>query len=149
MSTHAGIGAPVERKEDLRLITGAGCFSDDVNLPGQAYAVMLRSPHAHARLRGIDVANALAAPGVLAVLTGRDLLADGIKPIPHRPFSPHPADIPLENTDGTPMFTAPHFPLAIDKVRHVGEAVAMIIADSVGSAKVSWSMSITTCCRRS
>ena len=135
MSTHAGIGAPVERKEDLRLITGAGCFSDDVNLPGQAYAVMLRSPHAHARLRGIDVANALAAPGVLAVLTGRDLLADGIKPIPHRPFSPHPADIPLENTDGTPMFTAPHFPLAIDKVRHVGEAVAMIIADSVGSAK--------------
>ena len=53
--------------------------------------------------------NALAAPGVLAVLTGRDLIADGMKPIPHRPFSPHPADIPLENTDGTPMFTAPHF----------------------------------------
>jgi carbon-monoxide dehydrogenase large subunit len=72
---------------------------------------------------------------VLAVLTGRDLAADGMKPIPHRPFSPHPADIPLENTDGTPMFTAPHFPLVIDKVRHVGEPIAMIIADSIGHAK--------------
>jgi len=131
----ARIGQPVERKEDLRLITGAGCFSDDVNLSGQAYAIILRSPHAHARLRGIDAGNALAAPGVLAVLTGRDLIADGMKPIPHRPFSPHPADIPLENTDGSPMFTAPHFPLATDKVRHVGEGVAMIIADSIAHAK--------------
>jgi carbon-monoxide dehydrogenase large subunit len=135
VSTYGRIGEPVARKEDLRLVTGAGCFSDDVNLPGQTYAVILRSPHAHARLRGIETADAQAAPGVLAILTGRDLLADGIKPIPHRPFSPHPADIPLENTDGTPMFMAPHYPLAIDKVRHVGEAVAMVIAESVGAAK--------------
>src|SRR5688572_27741564 len=92
----ARIGEPVVRKEDLRLVTGAGCFSDDVNLPGQAYAVIVRSPHAHARVRGIDAAAALAAPGVIAVLTGKELVADGIKPIPHRPFSPHPADIPLE-----------------------------------------------------
>ena len=80
------IGESVQRKEDLRLITGAGCFSDDVNLPNQTYAVMVRSPHAHARLRSIDAAKALAAPGVIAVLTGTDLLADGMKPIPHRPF---------------------------------------------------------------
>src|SRR5215212_5415139 len=120
-ATSARIGQPVQRKEDLRLVTGAGCFSDDVNLPGQAYAVMLRSPHGHARQGAIDTTNALAAPGVIAVLTGRDMLADGIKPIPHRPFSPHPADIPLENTDGSAMFTAPHYALATDRVRHVGE----------------------------
>jgi aerobic carbon-monoxide dehydrogenase large subunit len=131
----ARIGEPVRRKEDLRLITGTGCFSDDVNLEGQVYAVMLRSPHAHAHFRVTDAAKALAVPGVIAVLTGADLLADGMKPIPHRPFSPHPADIPLANTDGTPMFTAPHFPLAIDKVRHVGEAVAMVVAESVAAAK--------------
>ena len=139
MTTQPGstgrIGEAVLRKEDARLVTGAGCFSDDVNLPGQAYAVLLRSPHAHARLRRIDARAVLALPGVLAVLTGRDLVADGIKPIPHRPFSPHPADIPLENTDGTPMFTAPHYPLAADKVRHVGEAIAMVIATSVAAAK--------------
>ena len=129
------IGEPVVRKEDLRLITGAGCFSDDVNLPGQAYAIMVRSPHAHARIVSIDTGKATTALGVIAVLTGRDMLADGMKPIPHRPFSPHPADMPLENTDGTPMFTAPHYPLAPEKVRHVGEAVAMVIAESVAEAK--------------
>ena len=133
--TSGRIGEAVARKEDARLVSGAGCFSDDVNLPGQVHAVLLRSPHAHARLRAIDVQAALALPGVLAVLTGRDLVADKIKPIPHRPFSPHPADIPLENTDGTPMFTAPHYPLATDKARHVGEAVAMVIATSVAAAK--------------
>ncbi|MGZ9013891.1 MAG: xanthine dehydrogenase family protein molybdopterin-binding subunit [Burkholderiales bacterium] len=132
---YARIGEPVQRKEDARLVTGAGCFSDDVNLDGQVYAIMLRSPHAHARFRVSEVSKARAAPGIVAVLTAQDLLADGIKPIPHRPFSPHPADIPLENTDGTPMFMAPHFPLAIDKVRHVGEAVAMVIAETVAAAK--------------
>lgn len=130
-----GIGQPIIRKEDERLVTGAGCFSDDVNLPGQCYAVILRSPHAHARIGGINNARALGLPGVIAVLTGQDLLADGIKPIPHRPFSPHPADITLTNTDGTPMFTAPHYPLAVGKVRHVGDPVAMVIADSVAHAK--------------
>ncbi len=134
-ATSGRIGEAVVRKEDARLVTGAGCFSDDVNLPGQAYAVFLRSPHAHAKLGRIDIAPALNVPGVIAVLTGADQLADGMKPIPHRPFSPHPADIPLENTDGTPMFTAPHYPLAVGKVRHVGEAVAMVIASSVAAAK--------------
>src|SRR5829696_8260815 len=91
----AGIGEAVIRKEDHRFVTGAGTFSDDVNVPGQAYAVMLRSPHAHARIRGIDSAQAMKSPRVVAILTAKDLQADGVKEIPHRPFSPHPADIML------------------------------------------------------
>src|SRR4249919_2910931 len=104
----AAIGEPVVRKEDAELLTGSGRFSDDVNLPGQAYAAMVRSPHAHARIAGIDPAQALAAPGVLAVLTGADFLADGLKSIPHRPFSLSPPDIRLANRDGSEIFIAPH-----------------------------------------
>ena len=83
-SSLAAIGEPVVRKEDAELLTGQGRFSDDVNLPGQAYAVMVRSPHAHARIRSIDVAAAMAVPGAIAVLTGVDAIKDGLKPIPHR-----------------------------------------------------------------
>ena len=86
-ANRSGIGRPVRRKEDLRLVAGKGCYSDDVNVPGQAYAVMVRSPHAHARIRAIDTEAACAIPGVLAVLTGRDIVADGVKPIPHKAFS--------------------------------------------------------------
>jgi carbon-monoxide dehydrogenase large subunit len=129
------IGDPVLRKEDLRLITGQGCFSDDVNLPGQVFAAVVRSPHAHARIVGIDVRNALSNPGVLAVLTGRDWLADGLKPLPHQPYSFHPAERPLTNKDGSPVFTPPHYPLTHDKARYLGEAVAIVIAESVASAK--------------
>ena len=77
-----GIGQPVRRKEDMRLVTGAGCFSDDVDLPRQTRAHVLRSVHAHARIKGIDTTRAKALKGVVAVLTGADLKADGIKPIP-------------------------------------------------------------------
>ena len=77
-ATSSKIGQPVRRKEDRRLLTGQGSFSDDFNLPGQAYAVFVRSPHAHARIRAIDVRAALAIPGVLGVLTGKELLADGL-----------------------------------------------------------------------
>ena len=132
---NSGIGQPVRRKEDWRLLTGQGCFSDDVNLPDQAYAVMVRSPHAHARIASIDVAPALAVPGVVAVLTGRDLVADRVKPIPHKQWSYHPAEIPLQNKDGAPVFAAAHLPMPADKARFVGEAVAMVIADSVAAAK--------------
>ena len=131
----ARIGEPLRRKEDLRLITGAGCFSDDVNLPQQVFASMLRSPHAHARIVSIDVRAALASPGVHAVLTGRDWLADGLKPLPHQPYSFHPAEIPLVNKDGSPIFTPPHYPLTHDKARYVGEAVAMVVAATVAAAK--------------
>ncbi|MDO8597244.1 MAG: xanthine dehydrogenase family protein molybdopterin-binding subunit [Sulfuricaulis sp.] len=129
------IGEPVRRKEDLRLITGKGCFSDDVNMPQQAFAVMVRSPHAHARIHAIDIQKALAVPGVLAVLTGPDLRADGLKHIPYNPFTLHPADLRMANKDGSPVFVARCYPLALDKARYVGEAVAMVIAETVDFAK--------------
>jgi carbon-monoxide dehydrogenase large subunit len=135
LGASTGIGRPVRRKEDLRLVVGKGAYSDDVNLPGQAYAVMVRSPHAHARIRAIDTAAARAAPGVLAVLTGRDMLADGVKPIPHKQFSYHPAEMPLQNKGGAPVFAASHYPLPADKARHVGEAVAVVVAETVAAAK--------------
>ena len=134
-ANHTGIGSPVRRKEDLRLVAGKGCYSDDVNLPNQAYAIMVRSPHAHARIRAIDTATARAMPGVLAVLTGRDILDDGVKPIPHKAFSYHPAEIPLRNKDDAPIFAAKHYPLPVDRARFVGEAVAMVVAETVAIAK--------------
>ena len=134
-ATSARIGQPVRRKEDLRLVTGKGCYTDDVNLSGQAYAVMVRSPHAHAHIRAIDIAPAMAAPGVLAVLTARELLADGLRPIPHKVWSQHPAELMLRERDGCKTFTAPHYALPADKVRFVGEAVAMVIAATVAAAK--------------
>ena len=129
------IGEPVRRKEDLRLITGKGRFSDDVNLPRQVYAIMLRSPHAHAHIRGIDSRKALALPGVVTVLTGADLRADDIKHIPYNVFTLHPAEVQLVNTDGTRPFVTPCYSMAIEKVRYVGEVVAMVIAQSVDIAK--------------
>src|SRR5262245_56962075 len=83
-SAPEGVGKPVRRREDARLVTDARCYADDVNLPGQACASTVRSPHAHARIVGIDTAPALATPGVFAVLTGADLVVDGLKAISHR-----------------------------------------------------------------
>ena len=129
------IGRPLRRKEDRRLLTGRGRFSDDVNLPGQAYAAMARSPHAHARIGSIDTAAALAVPGVLAVLTGADLLDDGLASIPHRPAPTSPPDIELVNRDGTPRREVLPFPLPADRARFVGEAVAMAIAETPDRAR--------------
>jgi carbon-monoxide dehydrogenase large subunit len=129
-----GFGKPLRRQEDPRLITGRGRFSDDVNLPGQAYAHLVRSPHAHARIRGIDAAEALALPGVLAVLTGRDAAADGLAPIPHRPVPTNPNEFPLGGRDGSPIFVAPYPPLPSDRARFAGEAVALVVADSAAKA---------------
>ncbi len=134
-ATSAHIGQPVRRREDLRLVTGNGSYADDVNLPGQVYAVMVRSPHAHANIRSIDIKAAMAVPGVLTVLTGRELVADGLQPIPHKVWSQHPAEVALKGREGFKTFTAPHYPLPPDKVRFVGEAVAMVVAESVGAAK--------------
>ena len=134
-STKTGIGQPVRRREDFRLLTGKGCYSDDFSFPGQAYAVMVRSPHAHARIRSIDTTAAEAASGVLAVLTGRDMRDDGLQAIPHSVGTRHPADITLENTDGSPPFIPPHFPMTTEEARHCGEIVAMVVARSVTAAK--------------
>ncbi len=131
----AGIGDTVRRKEDLRLVAGRGCYSDDFNLPGQAYAAMVRSPHAHALIRSIDVAAARDMPGVLAILTGHDALADGLKRIPHLAAPGTPPDIVLKNRDGSPVPAAPHHVLPTDRVRHVGSAVALVIAETIAQAK--------------
>ncbi len=130
-----GFGKPVRRVEDERLVTGRGCYSDDVNVAGQAYACFVRSPHAHARIRGIDGAAALKVPGVIAVLTGADAAADGLKPIPHRPLPANPHEPQLRNRDGSLHFIAPHVPLPAHRVRLVGEAVAMVIAETAAAAR--------------
>jgi carbon-monoxide dehydrogenase large subunit len=130
------IGKPLPRKEDLRLLTGGGRYSDDVSLPGQVYAVIVRSPHAHARLRSIDTTAARAVPGVLAVLTGADVAADGLKDIPHTPIPMKPpADILLVNRDGSPHTYAPQELLPTDRVRYVGQQVVMVVAESLAAAK--------------
>jgi carbon-monoxide dehydrogenase large subunit len=132
---NAGIGSTVRRKEDLRLVTGHGCYSDDFNFPGQVYGAVVRSPHAHALIRSVDTAEARAMPGVLAVLTGADAEADGLKRIPHLAAPGTAPDIVLHNRDGSPVPAAPHLVLSTDRVRHVGAAVAFVVAETVTQAK--------------
>jgi carbon-monoxide dehydrogenase large subunit len=130
-----GIGKPVPRKEDARLVTGSGRYSDDVSLAGQAYAYVVRSPHAHARIRRVDATDAQKMPDVIAVLTGRDAAADGLQPIPHRPVPTNPHEVPLRSRDGSAFFIAPHVVLPIDRARFVGEAVAVVIAETPAAAR--------------
>jgi carbon-monoxide dehydrogenase large subunit len=125
-----GIGKAVARKEDDRLLQGKGCYTDDFNLPGQAYAAVVRSPHAHAQIRSIDTKQALDMPGVLAVLTGHDAAHDGLKPIPFRPITPNPHEVRLHAS-----FLAPYPLLPPDKARFVGQAVAIVVAETVMAAK--------------
>jgi len=128
------IGKPIPRNEDERLATGRGRFSDDFSLEGQAYAVMLRSPHPHARILGIDAARAKAMPGVLGVFTGADCRADGLGAIPHDPLPKTKYDMKLHAAGGGAVFFGPHSLLPGDKARHVGEAVAMVVAETVPQA---------------
>jgi carbon-monoxide dehydrogenase large subunit len=132
-STRDGFGQPVRRQEDARLLVGSGCYSDDVNLPDQAYACFVRSPHAHARIGRIDTAAALATPGVIAVLTGQDAAADGMQPLTHSlmPGNPHEEMV----RPGDVAFMAPHPPIPADRVRFVGEVVALVIAASSAAAR--------------
>jgi carbon-monoxide dehydrogenase large subunit len=128
-----GIGKPVRRREDARFLTGAGKYADDVNLSGQAYAYLVRSPHAHARITGIDIGAAAQAPGVLAVLTGSDAAKDGLHSIPQRPVPTNPHEVPLKSR-GAPFLIAPHPALAFDKTRYVSEPVALVIAETLWQA---------------
>jgi aerobic carbon-monoxide dehydrogenase large subunit len=128
------IGQPLRRKEDLRLLTGKGRFSDDFGMEGQAYAAMIRSPYPHARILGIDSGKARALPGVLGVFTGADGLADGLVPIPHKPVPSTRYDMKLTAPGGGAIFIGPHRLLPTDKVRHVGEAVAMVVAETKAEA---------------
>jgi aerobic carbon-monoxide dehydrogenase large subunit len=129
-----GIGQPVRRKEDLRLLTGRGRFGDDLALPRMAHAVIMRSPHAHARIVSVDKRAALAAPGVLAVLTGADYLADGLGPIPHNPGLSAPPDVQARTRGFAPIATV-HLPIPQETVRFVGEPVGIIVAETIDSAK--------------
>src|SRR5215472_12120178 len=108
-----GIGQPVRRKEDLRLLTGQGRYGDDFVLPRMAHAAFVRSPHAHALLRAIDTKAALAAPGALAVLTGGDYANDGLKPIPHDAGLMGRPDLAVRKR--SELSTTPHWPLPIEK----------------------------------
>jgi carbon-monoxide dehydrogenase large subunit len=116
------IGQPVKRVEDRRFITGKGRYTDDITLPGQTYAHFVRSDFAHARINSIDTSMAEEADGVIAVFTGQDLLDDGIQ------------SIPTGWAIGDDMNEPPHYPLAVDKVRHVGDGVAVVIAESRAAA---------------
>jgi carbon-monoxide dehydrogenase large subunit len=129
-----GIGKEVTRLEDVRLVCGAGHYANDVSVDGQAYAMIVRSPHAHARIVRVDAGPSLARPGVLAVLTGVDAVADGIRPIPHKPVPTNPHEVPIPNRDGSDYFLAPHPIIAVDKVRYAGEPVAIIVAETLAAA---------------
>lgn len=122
-----GMGQPVRRVEDQRFITGQGRYTDDISLPNQAYALVLRSPYAHASIKGIDATDALVLPGALAVLTAADVKAAGLKPL----MTP----IKLKNRDGSPMVVVPRLLLAEDTVRYVGDAVALVIAEDLATAR--------------
>ncbi|MEJ2121014.1 MAG: xanthine dehydrogenase family protein molybdopterin-binding subunit [Alphaproteobacteria bacterium] len=122
-----GIGQSVKRTEDLRFLRGHGRYMDDINRPRQTHAVFVRSPHAHATIAGIDTADALAAPGVLAVATAADLSADGVGPIP--------CLIPLVGKNGEPLKAPKRPALAEGRARHVGDAVAVVIAETLDQAR--------------
>lgn len=128
-----GIGHPVRRKEDYRLLTGGGNYTDDTCVPGQLYGYVVRSPHAHATLDAIDVSEAEGAQGVVEVLTAAEYEADGLGSLPHSPNPAHitkPKKPAFENTNGMPVFHSEHFPLVRDKARYLGEPVAFIIAET-------------------
>ena len=120
-----GVGQPVARKEDPLLVAGRGRYSDDIDLPGQAYGVVLRSPEPHGVLRRIDTGAARAAPGVLAVHTGADL----------SDYGPVLCKLPLKSQDGSPLFAPPRPVFATDRVRYVGEPLALVVAESVAAAE--------------
>jgi aerobic carbon-monoxide dehydrogenase large subunit len=128
------VGQPLRRKEDRRFLTGRGRFTDDFRLPDQTYAVMVRSPHPHARIRGVALNAARAMPGVLGVYAGEDCRVAGLRPIPHEAVPSTRYDMNLTAPDGGEVFLGPHWLLAWDKARHVGEAVAMVIAETLAQA---------------
>ncbi len=122
----SGVGAAVKRKEDLRFLTGKGRYVDDIDLPGQLYAAIVRSPHAHAEIKGVSVTEAREAPGVVAIFTGADMARDKVGSLP--------CGWGITNRDGSAAIEPPHPPLAHERVRHVGDPVAVVIADSKSRA---------------
>ncbi len=122
-----GVGQPVRRKEDDTLVRGKGKYTDDFNLPGQAYAWIVRSSHAHGIIRGIDTSAAKAMPGVLGVWTGADLASAN--------YGPYTCGLPLKSRDGTPLLQTNRTALMTDKVRYVGDPVAFVVAQTLAQAR--------------
>ena len=125
--TENGIGAAVRRKEDHRFIIGRGQYVDDINRPHQLYAHIVRSPIAYGKINSIDVTAAAASDGVVAVLTGADMAADGIGGLP--------CGWGITSRDGSPMVEPGHPPLVTDHVRHVGDQVAVVLAETRAIAR--------------
>jgi aerobic carbon-monoxide dehydrogenase large subunit len=121
------VGQPVRRKEDDALVRGKGRYTDDFNVPGQLYAWMVRSSHAHGVIRGVDTSAAKAMPGVRGVWAGTDLTADD--------YAPFTCAMPLKNRDGSPLLQTNRLPLVTDRVRFVGDPVAFVVADTVAQAR--------------
>src|SRR5215468_11344734 len=122
-----GVGQPVRRFEDPALITGTGRYTDDIEIENMAHAALVRAQFAHATVRRIDTTAAREMPGVLLVLTGSDVHADGLGDLP--------CSVPLNNRDGSSRFDTPRPVLAIDKVRHVGQPVALVVAETLLQAQ--------------
>src|SRR5262250_2375117 len=120
-----GIGQSLKRVEDVRLLRGEGRYHHDVNLPGQAHMAVVRSTHAHARIRSIDTKTAATAPGVVAVFTGADLSG----------LSTMKMTLKRKRPDGSPMFAPPHRGLTSDRVRYVGDPVALVVAETLAQAE--------------
>ncbi len=131
------IGRSLPRFEDLRLLRGAGRYTDDIDVPGQAHAAFLRSPHAHARILRVETFTARQMPGVLAVLTGADYIADGLRGAAQGPVPADAIDVKRKAFEATklPILDEPQFPLAIDRVRYPGEAVAVVVAENFLAAR--------------
>src|SRR5947209_648356 len=122
-----GVGQPVRRFEDQTLITGKGRYTDDIHLDNTTYAYVVRSRVAHANIRAIDTGAARAMPGVLLVLTGDEVKSDGLGDVP--------CHAPLNNKDGSPRHDTPRPPLALGKVRHLGQPVALVVAETLAQAQ--------------
>ena len=122
-----GVGQPVRRKEDDTLVRGKGKYTDDFSLPGQAYCWMVRSPHAHGIIKGIDTVAAKAMPGVLGIWTGKDLATAG--------YNPFTCGLPLKSRDGSPLLQTNRHALTSDKVRFVGDPVAFVVAETLAQAR--------------
>ena len=122
-----GIGVSVKRKEDNRFLTGKGNYTDDINRPGQTFAVLVRSPHAHATINSIDISAAKSAPGVIGVFVGQDLVDDGIGGLV--------CGMSVAGKGGEVNKAPPRNVLTIDKARFVGDPVAVVIAETLAQAK--------------
>ena len=134
VNSFRSVGQPIQRKEDHRLLSGCGEFTDDYSAPGQVYAVFVRASVPHGEITRIDTSVAHAMPGVLGVFTGADCRRDGLSAIPHDPLPKTRYDLKLSGPGGGDVFIGPHLLLPTDRVRHVGEAVAMVVAETRAEA---------------